>query len=724
MRIGTFASRFCPAGRRYLPVIAGSLSVAGFMLVVSWRKWVSILWDFGRELYIPWQLSEGKVLYQDIAHFRGPFSQYLNAFVFWIFGPSMMTLAVFNIALIVVIAVLIYNFFLMVSGRFVATVNVFLFLTMFAFSQLRLVGNFNYVCPYAHEITHSLLFSLASMCLFQLYLKKRRRIIWLMIGFFGGIVFLSKSEVFVALLLALMCGLAVVMLTVEKRGSRAKVMLFFAAGIFLPIGIFVAYFLGHMPLAKVISHIIFPYKQIIFGSKLRALSFYSQGFGTDHPAESAVRIILCGVAYLIVFAILWLVGLLAKSSRNRLLLKVFMVAMAVLGAAIAGYAVWVSGFDRHMFAATPLVLIVFICFMVCRVKGHMEGRKMEQNTMPFLVYAVFSLVLLAKMFFYTRISGYGFVLCLPAVTVLVMLLLSQLPLFFQKHFGGFRIVRMAGLTLVCTVIFGVLPLSLSSYKTRNFPVGKGRDKLFALDLNKSYTGLCFDLCLWEIERLIPPDTGFVVLPRGALLNFLTRRETPSRYLTYISSDIIMFGEREILSDLKTASPEFIVIVGPYDPEREISEWLRKTYVTVRIIGGSPLEMWGGISINRRIGDKENRADFITHKVNGKTDISKSKDCVIYKFDVSSQTYKFRVNLLNRIGIDYADSGDYDAALQVFKTATEIAPSYSESYCYMGYVYALLGENKKAEEFFKKTLEIAPGHRKAQANLGALKEAQR
>ena len=34
---------------------------------------------FGRELYVPWQLTQGKVLYRDIESIFGPLSPYLNA---------------------------------------------------------------------------------------------------------------------------------------------------------------------------------------------------------------------------------------------------------------------------------------------------------------------------------------------------------------------------------------------------------------------------------------------------------------------------------------------------------------------------------------------------------------------------------------------------------------------------------------------------------------------
>jgi hypothetical protein len=55
------------------------LAVGAALLAWTWRKWPDILVDFGRELYIPWQLVSGKVLYVDIAYFNGPLSPYLNA---------------------------------------------------------------------------------------------------------------------------------------------------------------------------------------------------------------------------------------------------------------------------------------------------------------------------------------------------------------------------------------------------------------------------------------------------------------------------------------------------------------------------------------------------------------------------------------------------------------------------------------------------------------------
>ena len=63
------------------------------MLIFSWRCWCDPIADFGRELYVPWQIKQGKVLYHDIAYFNGPLSPYFNSILFRVFGASLMTLA-------------------------------------------------------------------------------------------------------------------------------------------------------------------------------------------------------------------------------------------------------------------------------------------------------------------------------------------------------------------------------------------------------------------------------------------------------------------------------------------------------------------------------------------------------------------------------------------------------------------------------------------------------
>src|SRR5207244_2543655 len=91
------------------------------MLAWSWGTWPDVLVDFGRELYVPWRLTAGDVLYRDIAYFNGPLSPYVNAAWFALFGASLRVLALVNFALVGVLLALLYALLTQVGSRMSAT---------------------------------------------------------------------------------------------------------------------------------------------------------------------------------------------------------------------------------------------------------------------------------------------------------------------------------------------------------------------------------------------------------------------------------------------------------------------------------------------------------------------------------------------------------------------------------------------------------------------------
>jgi len=89
------------------PRLAGPaiLIAAGLLMAsISWLKWPDLLIDFGEQVYLAWQISEGKVIYKDLAYLYGPFSGYLHGLIFKLFGPGILTLAIFNMALVAALA--------------------------------------------------------------------------------------------------------------------------------------------------------------------------------------------------------------------------------------------------------------------------------------------------------------------------------------------------------------------------------------------------------------------------------------------------------------------------------------------------------------------------------------------------------------------------------------------------------------------------------------------
>lgn len=51
------------------PVLIGGLFV--LLAAFSWRKWPDFFVDFGVQLYIPWRIDEGAVLYRDLFYMSG-----------------------------------------------------------------------------------------------------------------------------------------------------------------------------------------------------------------------------------------------------------------------------------------------------------------------------------------------------------------------------------------------------------------------------------------------------------------------------------------------------------------------------------------------------------------------------------------------------------------------------------------------------------------------------
>ena len=189
------------------------------MTVWTWQTWADVTIDFGRELYIPWQLTEGKVLYRDIAYFGGPLSPSVNYLWFRLFGISIRTLVFCNLAILAVLVGLISNLLARVASRLATTGACLVLLVGFSFGQ----PNYNFVCPYSHDITHGIVLAIAAILSIAGYVKTRKVRYITLAGVMLGLTFLTKPEVFAAALPAAVAGLAMVIRLERPPGRRLAV---------------------------------------------------------------------------------------------------------------------------------------------------------------------------------------------------------------------------------------------------------------------------------------------------------------------------------------------------------------------------------------------------------------------------------------------------------------------------------------------------------------------
>ncbi len=195
-------------------------AVFAVMTCKTWRRWPDLVVDFGAQLYMPWQLSTGAVLYRDVHYLAGgPLSQYYHALLFKIFGVSFQTLFISNLAVLAVLLAAIYFCFYRCSDQLTAITACVAVLLVFAFAHYTTVGIFNYITPYSGEVVHGLALSVLAVTLLGLWIETENEWLAGAAGLCGGLTLLTKPDMFLALMLTVAGSVALFWLA-RRQGKR------------------------------------------------------------------------------------------------------------------------------------------------------------------------------------------------------------------------------------------------------------------------------------------------------------------------------------------------------------------------------------------------------------------------------------------------------------------------------------------------------------------------
>jgi tetratricopeptide (TPR) repeat protein len=89
--------------------------------------------------------------------------------------------------------------------------------------------------------------------------------------------------------------------------------------------------------------------------------------------------------------------------------------------------------------------------------------------------------------------------------------------------------------------------------------------------------------------------------------------------------------------------------------------------------------------------------------------------------VDEKDYFFQSEIYNLIGIVYNKEDKLDQALDAFRQATILNPTYDQAWNNLGYIYFLQGRNKLALEHFAHALELNPDYEQAKINYETAKK---
>jgi hypothetical protein len=567
----------------WIIMIAAMFVSAILLLCVSWGRWPDILVDFGRELYIPWQLSEGKVLYRDICFYYGPLSKYFFALIFKVFSPSLLLFVTVNFAVLGVLGIIIYKVLRTFASVVAAAVALGVFFSLFAFAQYVSIGNYNYICPYSIEIVHGLLLSLIGIFLCVRYAAVPSAGRSLLLGLVTGLVFLTKAEVFLALAGSLAAGALLFGCKEGWKGFRPAHVLFLVAGAFTPVFLFWVNFFTIVGVGEACRVILLPYT-MIFTANPSSNILYQALSGLSDPANS---LWLMGKAMLVYVAVA-LAGLLLAFAGSRVVGR---MKWAVIAALIFSWALaWWFMVTRiippfEIFRPLPLVCFGLVVFFAFR-----------RNFQAFL-FAIFAMLLLLKILFYGHIFHYGFVLSAPAVLLMTVMVVDGCALLFDRFKLGKTFIKVLVAFVFIGVLYSYCQNSRFYYSHKNTSVGHGADQFLTYDPAASPQTQGLKAALDFLETT-PAGSTVAVLPEGVMLNYLSRRVNPTPFFEFAPGFFNMVPEKDVLKAFQLKPPDYIVMVdrdmseyGPRffgrDYAKEIFGWVAQNYRTVRRIGDVP-----------------------------------------------------------------------------------------------------------------------------------------
>jgi hypothetical protein len=590
------------SARRITVEILGALTlvvVALFLMATSWRKWPDPLLDFGQQLYNAWQLSNGAVLYRDVGCIYGPVSEYLNAGIFWLFGPGLIVLAIANLVIFVAIATCVYLIIRKAWGVLPAWLSTLIFICVFGFSQFVDAGNYNYATPYANETIHGMLISLLLCYALFTWANNPTATRSFICGLLLGATLVLKPEFILAAVL--MTCVAVFARWLWHDLPEIRVFALWMIGVLLPSAVFAIYFVQFLPWRRALLVTSQAWLSV-FNPSFNSSPLAIRLLGLDAPWSRFVEVLIAtGRACAV---ILVLIGMLFLFERNR---------QKWLRATIVGTLVLIFGWlgvreiewEEIGKCLSGLTLIYFLISAV----GFLRSAK--QSTVDLnvrklrLLFACLALTLMTRMFLNPRIYHYGFYQAALAALLAPAVMIGELPYWFRSSTRQSR-----GLAVIATfalLLPGAAHLAIRSQNALRLKiglVGSGRDLFYCFPPGMDATGELVDAVINVLREKAAGQT-VTVLPEGESINYFARLRNPVPHACFYKGAMETETEAELVTDLEKSPPEWIVIVSrdliAWGIERygetpgagkELLRWVEQNYDKVAWTEGDPLDYRG------------------------------------------------------------------------------------------------------------------------------------
>ena len=442
--------------------------LAAYFLHLSWRKWPDPIVDTGAQWYAIWRVSQGAAPYHDFLWNYGPFSLLSNGLLFHCFGAGMMVLVAANLAVYGAIVALAYLAFRLAWGWLAAFAALAVFISVFSFSILNGVGNYNYATPYAPEATHGILLLLLTAFVMVRWCRKSSRPLALLLGLCGGVAAVLKPEIMLA------GGILAIaaFLVRERQGQRtgAAECALLLAGVALPTLGCAAWLARGESWKAALADSCHAWWLLVVNQREPLLTHQPVFLGLDHPWRNAGLELRAAFHAVVVIAAIWAAGWFVNRSWSRAL------RLATAVAALA--AVCSVHIDKEAGPCLPGLMAILFGIVVVRLgrEVRQDGRA-QKRTLMALALVLLAGAMLARMFLRARIDHFGFFQAAFAGMAAAAAMVSEIPRWTGPGLWGRRLAALASLLVLGMGCASFVAQSAMIRSSQTQPVAAGRDRL-------------------------------------------------------------------------------------------------------------------------------------------------------------------------------------------------------------------------------------------------------
>lgn len=528
-----------------------------FLFLLFYGKLGSYLVDVGREVYLPWRMLEGEVLYKDLFNMYGPLGYQINAILFKIFGIKLNTLYCAGFFSSLLISYLVYFISKLFVDKKIALSIVSVIITACIYSS----GLFNYIFPYSYNAVYALLGLLVSLYCALLFIKERKYLMLFISYLFAGFSFANKIEYAPYFAFLFVC----LPFFLKNENGWCKD---FKSYLLPFVGFFIFPFLsfGILFLQGVtINELLQAYKYIVAVVKAPATEYFYNAYGLyfnplyiPFNLNKFVSKILTRVVP-VLFVLFCLNFYSIKFIKNKYIKYLFNGCFFL-------YLIWVVkkwyniAFFENISCFSWIAMVLFSVFIgfvfYLVVKFFKNGRKLfvDKNLLMFLFMFVSSLLVALKGFVNLSLECYGSFSLVLLFLVFVVFCVTYLP----------KILRLSDVkkdVLIKTIVNMCFIISLL-YLSIVFTTVLNKVDISHLERGRIGLPTVFKEqknLIKFIKEQTPKDASLVVLPEGGIINFLSERKSYGKYYFLIPGNVQAFGEENILKDFKKNPPDYFLL---------------------------------------------------------------------------------------------------------------------------------------------------------------------